>query len=150
MLVLGLTGNIGCGKSSVSTIFMNHGIEIVDADIVARHIFEDLDLLNKVFSTFGETIKNEDGSLNRKALGNIVFNDDEKLIALNNLTHPKIKQKILPALLQKIMQRTTAEIKRNIKTVMKEVTASGKKGIPEAVTFCCDHGLYPSDRTGIY
>ena len=95
MLVLGLTGNIGCGKSSVSTIFMNHGIEIVDADIVARHIFEDLDLLNKVFSTFGETIKNEDGSLNRKALGNIVFNDDEKLIALNNLTHPKIKQKIL-------------------------------------------------------
>ena len=68
MLVLGLTGNIGCGKSSVSTIFMNHGIEIVDADIVARHIFEDLDLLNKVFSTFGETIKNEDGSLNRKAI----------------------------------------------------------------------------------
>ena len=117
MLVLGLTGNIGCGKSSVSTIFMNHGIDIVDADIVARHIFEDLDLLNKVFSTFGETIKNEDGSLNRKALGNIVFNDYEKLIALNNLTHPKIKQKILPALLQKIMQRTTVEIKRNIKTV---------------------------------
>jgi dephospho-CoA kinase len=95
MLVLGLTGNIGCGKSSVSTIFMNHGIDIVDADIVARHIFEDLDLLNKVFSTFGETIKNEDGSLNRKALGNIVFNDDEKLIALNNLTHPKIKENIL-------------------------------------------------------
>lgn len=76
-------------------LFMNHGIEIVDADIVARHIFEDLDLLNKVFSTFGETIKNEDGSLNRKALGNIVFNDDEKLIALNNLTHPKIKENIL-------------------------------------------------------
>ena len=95
MLVLGLTGNIGCGKSSVSTIFMNHGIDIVDADIVARYIFEDLDLLNKVFSTFGETIKNEDGSLNRKALGNIVFNDDEKLIALNNLTHPKIKENIL-------------------------------------------------------
>ena len=61
MLVLGLTGNIGCGKSSVSTIFMNHGIEIVDADIVARHIFEDLDLLNKVFSTYGETKKNEEG-----------------------------------------------------------------------------------------
>ena len=90
MLVLGLTGNIGCGKSSVSTIFMNHGIDIVDADIVARHIFEDLDLLNKVFSTFGETIKNENGSLNRKALGNIVFNDDEKLIALNNTQGKKI------------------------------------------------------------
>ena len=86
MLVLGLTGNIGCGKSSVSTIFMNHGIEIVDADIVARHIFEDLDLLNKVFSTFGETIKNEDGSLNRKALGNIAI-DAALLIEDNYLPY---------------------------------------------------------------
>ena len=95
MLVLGLTGNIGCGKSSVSTIFMGNNIKVVDADIVARQIFDDKNLLNEVFSTFGESIKNQDGSLNRRALGNIVFNDDEKLILLNNLTHPKIKQKIL-------------------------------------------------------
>ena len=95
MLVLGLTGNIGCGKSSVSTIFMENNIKVVDADIVARQIFDDKNLLNEVFSTFGKSIKNEDGSLNRRALGNIVFNDDEKLILLNNLTHPKIKQKIL-------------------------------------------------------
>ena len=95
MLVLGLTGNIGCGKSSVSTIFMENNIKVVDADIVARQIFDDKNLLNEVFSTLGESIKNQDGSLNRRALGNIVFNDDEKLILLNNLTHPKIKQKIL-------------------------------------------------------
>ena len=95
MLVLGLTGNIGCGKSSVSTIFMENNIKVADADIVARQIFDDKNLLNEVFSTFGESIKNQDGSLNRRALGNIVFNDDEKLILLNNLTHPKIKQKIL-------------------------------------------------------
>ena len=95
MLVLGLTGNIGCGKSSVSTIFMENNIKVVDADIVARQIFDDKNLLNEVFSTFGKSIKNQDGSLNRRALGNIVFNDDEKLILLNNLTHPKIKQKIL-------------------------------------------------------
>ena len=95
MLVLGLTGNIGCGKSSVSTIFMENNIKVVDADIVARQIFDDKNLLNEVFSTFGESIKNQDGSLNRRSLGNIVFNDDEKLILLNNLTHPKIKQKIL-------------------------------------------------------
>ncbi|MDY5212656.1 dephospho-CoA kinase [Intestinibacter sp.] len=95
MLVLGLTGNIGCGKSSVSTIFMENNIKVVDADIVARQIFDDKGLLNEVFSTFGESIRNQDGSLNRRALGNIVFNDDEKLILLNNLTHPKIKQKIL-------------------------------------------------------
>ena len=95
MLVLGLTGNIGCGKSSVSTIFMENNIKVVDADIVARQIFDDKGLLNEVFSTFGESIRNQDGSLNIRALVNIVFNDDEKLILLNNLTHPKIKQKIL-------------------------------------------------------
>ena len=77
MLVLGLTGNIGCGKSSVSTIFMENNIKVVDADIVARQIFDDKNLLNEVFSTFGESIKNQDGSLNRRELGNIVFKDDE-------------------------------------------------------------------------
>ena len=100
MLVLGLTGNIGCGKSSVSNIFMKKGIDVVDADIVARRIFDDKDLLNKVFETFGEGIKNDDGSLNRKALGNIVFNDEEKLKTLNNLTHPKIKENILSEVLK--------------------------------------------------
>lgn len=94
MLIIGLTGNIGCGKSSLSKIFMDKGIDVVDADIVSRQIFEDEELLQTVFEKFGPSIKNNDGSLNRKALGNIVFNDDEKLIELNNITHPRIKEKI--------------------------------------------------------
>ena len=94
MLIIGLTGNIGCGKSSLSKIFMDEGIDVVDADIVSRQIFEDEELLQTVFEKFGPSIKNNDGSLNRKALGNIVFNDDEKLIELNNITHPRIKEKI--------------------------------------------------------
>lgn len=95
MIIIGLTGNIGCGKSSLSTIFIQEGIDIVDADIVARQIFEDKELLNQVFDTFGSTIKNEDNTLNRKALANIVFNDDKELVKLNNLTHPAIRKKIL-------------------------------------------------------
>lgn len=94
MLIIGLTGNIGCGKSSLSKIFMDEGIDVVDADIVSRQIFEGEELLQIVFEKFGPSIKNNDGSLNRKALGNIVFNDDEKLIELNNITHPRIKEKI--------------------------------------------------------
>lgn len=94
MLIIGLTGNIGCGKSSLSKIFMDKGIDVVDADIVSRQIFEGEELLQIVFEKFGPSIKNNDGSLNRKALGNIVFNDDEKLIELNNITHPRIKEKI--------------------------------------------------------
>lgn len=95
MLILGLTGNIGCGKSSLSKILMQNNIDVIDADIISRNIFEDKELLNLVFENFGENIKNLDGSLNRKALGNIVFNDDQKLVLLNGLTHPKIKEKIL-------------------------------------------------------
>ena len=94
MLILGLTGNIGCGKSSLSAIFSDNNIDIVDADIIARQIYEDEKLLKKVYDTFGTEIKNDDGSLNRKALGRIVFNDDEKLIQLNKLTHPIIRQNV--------------------------------------------------------
>ena len=94
MLVVGLTGNIGCGKSSLSDIFRAEGIKIIDADIIARQIYDDEKLLRKVYETFGNDIKNEDGSLNRKALGRIVFSDDKKLIQLNKLTHPVIRQKV--------------------------------------------------------
>lgn len=95
MIIFGLTGSIGCGKSSLSNILKENNIDIIDADIISRKIFEDEKLLDLVFEQFGDGIKNKDGSLNRRALGNIVFNDDNKLIELNNLTHPKIKEKIL-------------------------------------------------------
>ena len=94
MLVLGLTGNIGCGKSSLSNIFKDNNIDVIDADIISRHIFEDKSLLQVVFNTFGDSIKNNDGTLNRKTLGSIVFNDDKQLKKLNSLTHPRIKEKI--------------------------------------------------------
>lgn len=95
MLILGLTGNIGCGKSSLSSIFKEYDIDIIDADIISREIFRDRELLDLIFMNFGEGIKNIDGTLNRRALGNIVFNDDEKLIMLNKLTHPRIRENIV-------------------------------------------------------
>ena len=94
MITIGLTGGIGSGKSTVSLMLKTAGFEIIDADIIARQIYEDEKLLRKVYETFGNDIKNEDGSLNRKALGRIVFSDDEKLIQLNKLTHPVIRQKV--------------------------------------------------------
>ena len=99
MLVVGLTGNIGCRKSSLSNIFReDFKIDIIDADIISRNIFKDEVLLNQVFKAFGDSIKNPDNTLNRKKLGNIVFNDEEKLIQLNNLTHPRIKEQILDSI----------------------------------------------------
>ena len=95
MIILGLTGSIGCGKSSVSNILQDNNIDIIDADLISRNILNDKNLLTLVFEHFGDSVKNVDGSLNRKALGNIVFNDDNKLIELNSLTHPRIKENII-------------------------------------------------------
>ena len=95
MIVVGLTGNIGCGKSTVSNILKKLGVSIIDADIVSREILLDTKVLNLIFDTFGNSIKNTDNTLNRKKLGDIVFNDEKELIKLNNITHPKIKENIL-------------------------------------------------------
>ncbi|WP_263330882.1 dephospho-CoA kinase [Paraclostridium sp. AKS73] len=93
MLVIGLTGNIGCGKSSLSKILEQNYFDIIDADLISREIMNNSDLLKKVFATFGDDIKRNDGTLDRKKLGEIVFNDDKKLIKLNSLTHPAIKKR---------------------------------------------------------
>ncbi|MEG0180629.1 MAG: dephospho-CoA kinase [Peptostreptococcaceae bacterium] len=94
MLVIGLTGNIGCGKSSLSEILKQNSLDIIDADIISRDIMNNKEILKEVFEVFGNRIKNVDGSLNRKKLGSIVFSDDNKLIKLNNITHPAIKKEI--------------------------------------------------------
>ncbi|CEQ09551.1 dephospho-CoA kinase [[Clostridium] sordellii] len=94
MLVIGLTGNIGCGKSSLSKILKDNSLDIIDADIISRKIMSDNKLLEEVFKVFGEDVKDKDGTLNRKKLASIVFSDDKKLIALNDITHPAIKNEI--------------------------------------------------------
>ena len=57
MIILGLTGSIGCGKSSLSNILRDNNINIIDADIISRKIFEDEKLLASVFEHFGDSIK---------------------------------------------------------------------------------------------
>lgn len=94
MLVIGLTGNIGCGKSSLSKILKDNSLDIIDADIISREIMSNNKLLEEVFHVFGEDVKDKDGNLNRKKLASIVFSDDKKLIALNDITHPAIKNEI--------------------------------------------------------
>ncbi|MDO7206530.1 dephospho-CoA kinase [Paraclostridium bifermentans] len=68
MLVIGLTGNIGCGKSSLSKILEENYFDIIDADLISREIMNDSDLLKEVFDTFGDNIKRNDGTLDRKNL----------------------------------------------------------------------------------
>lgn len=94
MLKVGLTGSIGCGKSSLSNILKKYDIPIIDADIKGREIYENKELLRDIEKNFGSSVINKDGTLNRKNLGKIVFNDDYKLEKLNSLTHPVIQNMI--------------------------------------------------------
>lgn len=90
MLKIGLTGSIGCGKSSVSKILVENGFYIIDADKIARNIFELPDIVGKIKQNFETVII--DGKIDRKKLGSIVFSNSEKLDILNNITHDKIRK----------------------------------------------------------
>lgn len=93
MLIVGLTGNIAMGKSTVSATFINHNIPVIDADIIARQAVEPNSLgLKQIANTFSELYLNPDGSLNRPKLGQMVFSDPLALQTLNDIMSPLITQ----------------------------------------------------------
>lgn len=93
--IIGLTGGIASGKSTVSNYLINKGYHVVDADMIARAVVEKGSLgLEKVATVFGKSILKENGSLNRKKLRSIVFNDENALKQLEAITHPLIINKI--------------------------------------------------------
>lgn len=96
MKIIGLTGGIASGKSTVSNYIKEKGFKIVDADIIARRVvMPDTEGLKKLIDYFGLEILDEFAALDRKKLARIVFSDKEKLDALNNLLHPLIRIEIL-------------------------------------------------------
>ncbi|GAA2955177.1 dephospho-CoA kinase [Kitasatospora cinereorecta] len=91
MLKVGLTGGIGAGKSEVSRLLVSYGAVLVDADRIAREVVEPgTPGLASVVEEFGPGILAADGTLDRPALGAIVFADPERLAALNALVHPLV------------------------------------------------------------
>ncbi|WP_206458034.1 dephospho-CoA kinase [Anaerovorax sp. IOR16] len=99
MKVIGLTGGIGSGKSTVSRYLREKGIVVLDADEIAREIvLPGSDTLNELTDFFGKEILLEDGSLNRKKLGSIVFSDSVKKLKLDRIMHGKIIEQIQKSL----------------------------------------------------
>ena len=95
-MIVGLTGGSGAGKSSISRLFGNMGMYIIDADAVARQVMEPgEECLKETVLAFGEDILRADGSLDRSKLGNIVFHDAKSLEKLNTVTHKYITRRIL-------------------------------------------------------
>ena len=94
-MIVGITGGIGCGKSSVTDLLKKLNIDIVDADIIARKIVEPGKFaLKKIVEHFGDEILLPDGSLDRAKLRVIVFSEKEKKDWLEELIHPLINDEI--------------------------------------------------------
>ena len=89
--IIGLTGGIAMGKSNISRALRNEGCAIVDADEISRDITKESGIaLPKIRQAFGDLVFLEDGTLDRKALSQVVFSNEEALAKLNAITHPLI------------------------------------------------------------
>lgn len=95
-VVIGLTGSIATGKSTIANMLKELNIAVIDADLIAREVVEvDEPAYLEIVGEFGEVILYENKELDRKALGNIVFKDEEKRKKLNNIIHPAIRKEML-------------------------------------------------------
>ena len=91
MLVFGLTGGIGCGKSTVSKHWASKGLPVIDADLLSRQAI-DQDTLITIGNTFGKGVLSRNGTLARGKLGRIVFNDLKALKQLEEILRPRMSQ----------------------------------------------------------
>jgi len=92
--VIGLTGSIATGKSTVSEIFKKYGIPVIDADKIARDVVKKGSYgLKKIVEEFGKDYLNADGSLNRRKLGDLIFSDKNAKKKLEEIIHPLVRKR---------------------------------------------------------
>ena len=88
---IGLTGGIASGKTTVADNFAELGVPVIDTDVIARQIVSPGEpALDEIRERFGDSVIDESGELNRSAMRELIFSDDEQRLALENILHPKI------------------------------------------------------------
>lgn len=98
-LIIGLTGGIASGKSTVSNMFKEMGIAVIDADVESRRAVEIGEpAYFKIIEEFGKDILLENGNINRKKLGGIIFYQEEKRQILNKIVHPEVRKRMFTAI----------------------------------------------------
>ena len=94
--IIGLTGGIATGKSTVSKMFLDEKIPVIDTDEIAKNVLAiNTDEYHKVVSLFSNEILQVNGEINRKLLDRIIFSNIQKRNKLNDIVHPKVKQIVL-------------------------------------------------------
>ena len=92
MIKIGLTGNIGSGKTTVAKMFETLGVPVFYADIVAKKFLLHDAVINQIVTAFGDAVLDEQGKIINSALGVVVFSNKEKLQILNNIIHPRVRE----------------------------------------------------------
>ena len=93
-MIIGITGSIACGKSTVSNYLKSKGYIVIDADKIGNEALDDDYVKEKLILAFGNEIL-EDNKINRQKLGELVFGNSSNLNVLNSIIHPEIRKKIL-------------------------------------------------------
>ncbi|MGR3207778.1 dephospho-CoA kinase [Bacillus glycinifermentans] len=95
-LVIGLTGGIASGKSTVAHMFQKRGITVVDADVIAKEAVEKgMPAYRKIAETFGAGVLLDNGGIDRKKLGELVFQNEDKRMQLNAIVHPEVRKTMI-------------------------------------------------------
>ncbi len=111
MLILGLTGQTGAGKSTVSKILEKYGCYHIDADLVARETIDsDEKVKAELKNRFGDDVIGNDGKVNRKLLGAKAFADPQSTLDLNSITHPAVNKKVQSIIAKKEQENVKAVI----------------------------------------
>lgn len=120
-LILGITGGSGSGKSQVCKLLTSMGAEVIDADEVGHEITSEEDVLREITVEFGRGVLKKDGTLDRRALGEIVFGSKKDLETLNVITHRKIFDEIERRLAQSESEVVAIDAAVLKKTRLKEM-----------------------------
>ncbi len=95
MQIIGLTGGIASGKSEVSHLFEKLGAPVIDTDLISRQLVEPGEpALQEIITHFGSTVINDDGTLNRKELGKLIFSSEADRHQLEDILHPRIRDEV--------------------------------------------------------
>ncbi|PIN69183.1 dephospho-CoA kinase [Candidatus Woesearchaeota archaeon CG11_big_fil_rev_8_21_14_0_20_43_8] len=101
-MILGITGNIGSGKSTVAFMFAKLGAQVIDADKIGHGLQKKgTGVYDRLVETFGEQILGQDGEISRSILGGMVFSDPTARLTLNSIMHPMIREEIQKIISQK-------------------------------------------------